>query len=89
MGTSTESRKELLAPKGHRSQKTCAPLIIYDSNKMGLNWNQYSIYFTALLLVLVVVLLQVMRLEEKKAVRFNELLRDLIRHNPLRGWLRR
>ena len=56
---------------------------------MGLNWNQYSIYFTALLLVLVVVLLQVMRLEEKKAVRVNELLRDLIRHNPLRGWLRR
>ena len=56
---------------------------------MGLNWNQYSIYFTALLLVIGVVLLQVMRLEEKKAVRVNELLRDLIRHNPLRGWLRR
>ena len=56
---------------------------------MGLNWNQYSIYFTALLLVLVVVLMQVMRLEEKQAVRVNELLRDLIRHNPLRDWLRR
>jgi uncharacterized membrane protein (Fun14 family) len=56
---------------------------------MGLNWNQYSIYFTALLLVIGVVLLQVMRLEEKKAVRVNELLLDLIRHNPLRGWLRR
>ena len=56
---------------------------------MGLNWNQYSIYFTALLLVIGVVLLQVTRLEEKKAVRVNELLRDLIRHNPLRGWLRR
>ena len=56
---------------------------------MGLNWHQYSIYFTALLVVLAVVLVLVMRLEEKRAVRVNELLRDLIRHNPLRGWLRR
>jgi MFS family permease len=56
---------------------------------MGLIWNQYSIYFTALLVVLVIVAVLVMRLEEKQAVRVNELLRDLIRHNPLRDWLRR
>ena len=56
---------------------------------MGLSWNQYSIYFTALLVVLGVVLVLVMRLEEKRAVRVNELFLDLIRHNPLRGWLRR
>ena len=56
---------------------------------MGLNWNQYSIYFTALLVVMGVVAVLVMRLEEKKAVRVNDLLRDLIRNNPLRGWLRR
>ena len=56
---------------------------------MGLIWNQYSIYFTALLVVLGIVAVLVMRLEEKQAVRVNELLRDLIRHNPLRDWLRR
>ena len=56
---------------------------------MGLNWNQYSIYFTALLVVMGVVAVLVMRLEEKKAVRVNDLFRDLIRNNPLRGWLRR
>ena len=56
---------------------------------MGLNWNQYSIYFTALLVVIGMVVVLVMRLEEKKAVRVNDLFRDLIRNNPKRGWLRR
>jgi MFS family permease len=60
-----------------------------DISWMGLSWNQYSIYFTALLVVLGIVTVLVMRLEEKQAVRVNELLRDLIRHNPLRDWLRR
>ncbi len=56
---------------------------------LGVVWNQYSIYFTALLVVMVAVAVLVMRLEEKKAVRVNDLFRDLIRNNPLRGWLRR
>jgi hypothetical protein len=58
-------------------------------NWLGLEWNQYSIYFAALLLVLAIVVIQVMRVEEKKAANLNELFRDLIRHNPLRVWMRR
>ena len=46
---------------------------------LGVGWNQYSIYFTALLVVIGMVVVQVMRLEEKKAVRVNELFLDLIR----------
>ena len=56
---------------------------------LGLDWNQYSIYFTALLVVLAVVLVLVLRVEEKKAANLNELFRDLIRNNPLRVWMRR
>ena len=58
-------------------------------NWLGLEWNQYSIYFAALLLVLAIVVIQVMRVEEKQAANMNELFRDLIRHNPVRVWMRR
>ena len=46
-------------------------------------------WLSALLLVLAIVVIQVMRVEEKKAANLNELFRDLIRHNPVRVWMRR
>ena len=55
----------------------------------GMNWNQYSIYFSSLVGVLIVLLILVLRLKEEKAANLNELVLDLIRHNPLRDWVRR
>lgn len=57
--------------------------------RLGLNWNQYSISFSLLVGVLVLLFLLVLGLEEEKAANFNQLVRDLIRNNPLRDWLRR
>ena len=57
--------------------------------RFGLNWNQYSISFSLLIGVLALLFLQVLGLEEEKAANFNQLVRDLIRNNPLRDWLRR
>ena len=58
-------------------------------NWLGLEWNQFSIYFTALLVVLLATAVQVLRVEEQKAARLNELVLDLLRNNPLREWMRR
>jgi len=58
-------------------------------NWLGLEWNQFSIYFTALLVVLLATAVQVLRVEEQKAARLNELVSDLLRNNPLREWMRR
>jgi MFS family permease len=58
-------------------------------NWLGLEWNQFSIYFTALLVVLIATAVQVLRVEEQKAARLNELVFDLLRNNPLREWMRR
>ena len=57
--------------------------------RLGLNWNQYSISFSLLVGVLILLFLLVLGLEEEKAANFNQLVRDLIRNNPLRDWLRR
>ena len=57
--------------------------------RLGLNWNQYSISFSLLVGVLILLFLMVLGLEEEKAANFNQLVRDLIRNNPLRDWLRR
>jgi len=57
--------------------------------RFGLNWNQYSISFALLIGVLALLFLQVLGLEEEKAANFNQLVRDLMRNNPLRDWLRR
>jgi len=57
--------------------------------RFGLNWNQYSISFAMLIGVLFLLLLQVLRVEEEDAADFKQLVRDLIRNNPLREWLRR
>ena len=56
---------------------------------LGVQWNQFSIYFVGLLGVLVGLVVLVARLREEKAVNLNELMSDLIRNNPLRDWLRR
>lgn len=56
---------------------------------LGVQWNQFSIYFAGLLGVLLVLVVLVASLREEKAANFNELMRDLIRNNPLRDWLRR
>ena len=58
-------------------------------NWLGLEWNQFSIYFTALIGVLLVLLVLVLQFREEHAADLNEMLRDFIRHNPLRDWMRR
>lgn len=55
---------------------------------LGLEWNQFSLYFAALILVLLAALFLVTRLEEAQAARMNEFVADLIRNSPLRYWLR-
>ena len=57
--------------------------------RFGLNWNQYSISFALLIGVLALLFLLVLGLEEEKAANMNQMVRDLVRHNPLRDWLRR
>ena len=58
-------------------------------NWLGLEWNPYSIYFTTLLVVLMATAVQVLRVEERKAARVNEMFLDMLRNNPLREWMRR
>ena len=55
---------------------------------MGIEWNEYTIYFVGVSLVLFMTALATMRLEENKAAKLNELFIDLIRHSPLRSWIR-
>ena len=45
---------------------------------LGLQWNQFSIYFAGLLGVLLVLTVLVARLNEEKAANLNELMRDFI-----------
>ncbi len=56
---------------------------------LGLEWNQFSIYFAALIAVLAGLLVLVLQLKEEHAADLNAMLRDFIRHNPLRDWMRR
>ena len=55
---------------------------------LGIEWNEYTIYFTAVALALFMTALATIRLEENKAANLNELFIDLIRHSPLRSWIR-
>ena len=55
---------------------------------LGLEWNQFSLYFAALIGVLLASTLLVRRLEEKEAAPLNQFIADLIRNSPLRYWLR-
>ena len=55
---------------------------------LGIEWNEYTIYFFGVALVLLMTTLATIRLEENKAANLNELFLDLIRHSPLRSWMR-
>jgi MFS family permease len=55
---------------------------------LGVEWNEYTIYFAGVAAVLMLTALATVRLEEAKAARLNEFLIDLIRHSPLRYWMR-
>tara|TARA_Y100000588_G_scaffold198068_1_gene211876 strand:- start:3188 stop:4531 length:1344 start_codon:yes stop_codon:yes gene_type:complete len=55
---------------------------------LGLEWNQFSIYFAGLIGVLLGAVFLVQRLEEEKAARMDEFVADLVRNSPLRYWLR-
>jgi MFS family permease len=55
---------------------------------LGLEWNQYSIYFAGVMGVIIVGLVLVKKVEEPKAARLEEFVLDLIRNSPLRSWLR-
>ena len=55
---------------------------------LGIEWNEYTIYFTSVALALFMTALVTIRLEENKAANLNELFIDLIRHSPLRSWIR-
>ena len=54
----------------------------------GLNWNQYSIFFTLVLLVLLGALLLARKLHEPKAASLEALLTDIMIESPQRLWLR-
>jgi len=55
---------------------------------LGVEWNEYTIYFAGVAGMLLLTALATVRLEEAKAARLNEFLIDLIRHSPLRYWIR-
>ena len=55
---------------------------------LGIEWNEYTVYFVGVAAVLMLTALATIRLEEAKAARLNEFLIDLIRHSPLRYWMR-
>ena len=59
-----------------------------ESDWFSIEWNEYTIYFTGVAGVLLLTALATMRLEEPRAARLNEFLIDLIRHSPLRYWMR-
>ena len=60
----------------------------WESDWLSIEWNEYTIYFTGVAGVLLLTALATMRLEEPRAARLNEFLIDLIRHSPLRYWMR-
>ena len=55
---------------------------------LWVEWNEYARYFAGVALVLLLTTVATLRLEEAKAARLNELFLDLVRHSPLRSWLR-
>jgi MFS family permease len=55
---------------------------------LGMEWNRFSIFFTAVCLVFLLTLFLCRRLEEARAVRMEELLRDIVQQSPLRYWFR-
>ena len=60
----------------------------WESDWLGIEWNEYTLYFAGVAAVLLLTALATVRLEEPKAARLNEFLIDLIRHSPQRYWMR-
>lgn len=55
---------------------------------IGLEWNRYTIFFSAAAAVLIVSIFLARRLDEPKAASMEELLRETLLHSPQRLWLR-
>jgi MFS family permease len=55
---------------------------------LGMNWNQYGVFYLLVLLVFGVALFQSLRLHEPKAASLESLLTDLMIESPQRLWLR-
>jgi MFS family permease len=55
---------------------------------LGMEWNRFSIFFTAACFVFLLTLFLCRRLEEDRAVGMEELLQDIVQQSPLRYWFR-
>jgi len=55
---------------------------------LGMEWNRFSIFFTAVCLVFLLTLALCRRLEEAQAVTMEELWKDIVQQSPLRFWFR-
>jgi len=55
---------------------------------LGMEWNRFSIFFTAVCLVFLLTLVLCRRLEEAQAVTMEELWKDIVQQSPLRFWFR-
>jgi MFS family permease len=55
---------------------------------LGISWNRYSVFFAAVMVVLLGALISTRRLEEPKAASMEALLHDILVQSPLRMWLR-
>jgi hypothetical protein len=53
-----------------------------------MEWNRFSIFFTAVCLVFLLTLALCRRLEEAQAVTMEELWKDIVQQSPLRFWFR-
>ena len=54
----------------------------------GLEWNRYSVFFGAVSLIFIAVMVLAQRLEEPKAASMEALLHDLLIQSPQRAWVR-
>ena len=59
-------------------------LQVVQINWAGVEWNAYSLYFAALLLVMVAIIALVHRVEETNAARLEDVFSDLLRNSPFR-----
>ncbi|HON06585.1 MAG TPA: MFS transporter [Verrucomicrobiota bacterium] len=55
---------------------------------LGLEWNKYTIFFSAAAFVLIISMLLARRIHEPKAASMEALLRDIFLHSPQRLWVR-
>jgi len=55
---------------------------------LGVEWNRYTIFFAAAMVVMLIALILSRRLEEHQAASMEELLRELLVQSPQRVWVR-